>query len=259
MLLFLVFFRAQLAADGARPPANGASAPAAHWRTAVFVGVTCCAHVLATAVLTILFSTTLHGYIDIWANFLGVLAAALAGIQYLPQIWTTYHIKHVGSLSIPMMCIQTPGGFVFAMSLYLRLGWEGWSTWGIFLLTATMQGMLLAMALYYERCGSNGDDATAAAAAADDDDDEPIQRRPRRPGYLERAYSEGLEDGLPGPYTGHPERYADTPDELDRLFDREERQIAKETRPLLRPGGIGNPRRDSNYGATGGEEGEEDE
>ena len=36
-------------------------------------------------------------------------------------------------------------------------------------------------------------------------------------GALTRAYSEGLEEGLPGPYTGHPERYADTPEDLEAL------------------------------------------
>jgi hypothetical protein len=151
-----------------------------------------------------------------------------------------------------MMCIQTPGGFVFTISLYLRLGWAGWSTWGIFLLTACMQGILLIMALYYERKAA--EEAKSANSAASNgtgrDQPPPYEPRRRRPGYLERAYSEGLEDGLPGPYTSHPERYADTPDEMDRLIDREERQIAKETRPLLRPGGIGNPHRDQDYGST---------
>jgi hypothetical protein len=60
---------------------------------------------------------------------------------------------------------------------------------------------------------------------------------------------DGLEDGLPGPYTAHPERYADTLEELEQLMDREERQAAKETGPLLRPGGIGYHRK-WDYGGT---------
>lgn len=85
-----------------------------------------------------------------WANVLGVMAAVLAAIQYFPQIYTTYMLKHVGSLSIPMMCIQTPGGFLFAGSLASRLGVSGWSTWGVYLVSGTLQGVLLAMAVYYE-------------------------------------------------------------------------------------------------------------
>jgi len=86
----------------------------------------------------------------VWAYFLGVLAAVLSIIQYLPQIWTTWKLGHVGSLSIPMMLIQTPGSFVWAGSLAERLGIDGWSTWGVFLMTGCLQGSLLVMGIYYE-------------------------------------------------------------------------------------------------------------
>ena len=56
----------------------------------------------------------------------------------------------VGSLSIPMMCVQTPGGFLWSAALASRLGWEGWSAWGIYLITATMQGILLILGLFFE-------------------------------------------------------------------------------------------------------------
>ena len=49
-----------------------------------------------------------------------------------------------------MMCIQTPGSFVWVGSLYARLGWEGWSTWGIFVVTGILQGGLLCMAIGFE-------------------------------------------------------------------------------------------------------------
>lgn len=48
------------------------------------------------------------------------------------------------------MCIQTPGSFVWAGSLAARLGREGWSTWGIYLVTGCLQGVLLGMGIYYE-------------------------------------------------------------------------------------------------------------
>jgi len=78
------------------------------------------------------------------------MATALAGIQYLPQIWMTWHLGHVGSLSIPMMLIQTPGSFVWSGSLAVRLGIEGWSTWGVFLVTGCLQGCLLVMGICFE-------------------------------------------------------------------------------------------------------------
>jgi hypothetical protein len=49
-----------------------------------------------------------------------------------------------------MMCIQTPGGFMWAASLAARLGPEGWSTWSVYLLTASLQGVVLALGIYFE-------------------------------------------------------------------------------------------------------------
>lgn len=119
-------------------------------RTALLVAALTILHGLAVVIITCVLSTREKDYLAVWANMLGVMAAILAAVQYIPQIWTTYHLKHVGSLSIPMMCMQTPGGYLFATSLFLRLGWAGWSSWGIFVLTATMQGILLCLAIYYE-------------------------------------------------------------------------------------------------------------
>ena len=48
------------------------------------------------------------------------------------------------------MCIQTPGSFIWVGSLYARLGWKGWSTWGIYLVTGILQGGLLCMAIGFE-------------------------------------------------------------------------------------------------------------
>lgn len=120
------------------------------WQTALLVASLTLLHGLAVIVVTGVLSTVARESLSTWANVLGIMAALLAAVQYIPQIWTTYHLKHVGSLSIPMMCIQTPGGFVFAASLFARLGWAGWSSWGIFVLTASMQGILLYLAIYYE-------------------------------------------------------------------------------------------------------------
>lgn len=89
-------------------------------------------------------------YLGVWANVLGVTSAILATIQYLPQIRLTYTLGHVGSLSIPMMLIQTPGSFVWSASLIVRLGIAGWSTWGVFLVTGCLQGCLLGMGIYFE-------------------------------------------------------------------------------------------------------------
>ncbi|KZZ89634.1 PQ loop repeat protein [Moelleriella libera RCEF 2490] len=241
LVLFLIFFRyrdANISSDELRGESP-------RWQTAMGVGLACLAHGLVVVILTGVFTIALPNHLTAWANFLGVMAAALAAVQYFPQIWTTYHLKHVGSLSIPMMFLQTPGGLLFAASLYARLGAEGWSTWAVYLLTALMQGCVLFLAVYYE-WAARREQRQLSSVDADGLASSSSLRRPSVP----RTYSEGWERGLPGPFTGHPERYAETEDDLDDIQEREERAIARENQPLLRPGGIGNPRK--NYRSTKG-------
>lgn len=202
------------------------------WQTAVVVATVVLVHILVNIVVTAVIVLVSPSQLYSWSVFNGVLASGLAAIQYIPQIIMTYHLKHVGSLSIPMMCIQTPGGFIFAASLAVRLGWAGWSTWGIFLLTGIMQGILLSMALYYVLTGSGSADHPT---------------RPPMPRSLSRVYANGLDENTPTTYTGHPEHYAINQDQLGDILDRQESNAAAETQPLLKPGGIGNSSRTHRY------------
>lgn len=227
-VLFLVFFR--YAASNV--PEEELVGDPPRWQTALLVASLTLLHGLLVIVVTAIIETIAPQHMSLWANVLGLMAAALAAVQYIPQIWTTCHLKHVGSLSIPMMCIQTPGGFLFAGSLFARLGWSGWSSWGIFLLTAIMQGCLLYLAIYYElRSSSDGHPKSPRQARS-------------------HLHANGFDDDTPGRYTSHPEHYADNPEQLARLVDRQECDAAAETAPLLRPGGIGAPHRnyDTNRG-----------
>ncbi|KAF2859297.1 hypothetical protein K470DRAFT_219441 [Piedraia hortae CBS 480.64] len=97
-----------------------------------------------------------------WANFLGSVAGVLAAVQYVPQIWYTYRLGAVKSLSLLTMLIQVPGSFVFAFSLWLRVGWDGWSAWLVYIITGLLQGVLLSMAgRYYMRKEHNTDASDA--------------------------------------------------------------------------------------------------
>lgn len=115
----------------------------------------CILHALVTLIISVTFATRRPTALPTWANFLGILAAVLASIQYFPQIYTTLRLRCVGSLSIPMMCIQTPGSLVWAASLAAREGIKGWSIWGVLVVTACLQGTLLTMAIYFEYFGPN--------------------------------------------------------------------------------------------------------
>ena len=49
-----------------------------------------------------------------------------------------------------MMCIQTPGSFVWAVSLAMREG-TAWSSWITYVVTGILQGCLLVMCVIFER------------------------------------------------------------------------------------------------------------
>ncbi|KAG9055188.1 hypothetical protein FS842_002881 [Serendipita sp. 407] len=87
--------------------------------------------------------------IALWATFLGVLSAALAVIQYAPQLWTTWKAKTVGALSIPMMCIQTPGAVLMVTSIAIRPG-TNWTSWITYATAGVMQGSLLVMCICWK-------------------------------------------------------------------------------------------------------------
>ncbi|KAB5532772.1 hypothetical protein GE09DRAFT_1227948 [Coniochaeta sp. 2T2.1] len=225
--LFLVFFRYSTS----NVPEEELGGEAPRWQTALMVASLTLLHGLAVIIVTSILVYVGSPGLNMWAQSLGLMAAILAGIQYFPQIWTTYRLKHVGSLSIPMMCIQTPGGFLFAGSLFARLGWAGWSSWGIFLLTATMQGILLGLAINYEV------QARRDNAAANETDENGRPKSPHlTPNHL---FANGLDDDIPGRYSGHPETYADNTEQLARIIDRQDADARAERQPLLQPGGIG--------------------
>jgi hypothetical protein len=143
MLLFLIFFprptelEIETQIDERMPT----------WKEAVLVLSGSLAFFLFTFLGSIVMVYAAPSHLRGWANFLGLLGTLLAAIQYFPQIITTYRLQETGSLSIPMMCIQTPGSFVFAASLAVRLGPGGWSAWGLFIFTGLLQGCLLVMSL----------------------------------------------------------------------------------------------------------------
>lgn len=143
MLLFLIFFP--------RNPDDTESQDAnlPTWKEAIIVLALSLAFFVFAFLGSVIFVYAAPSHIRGWANFLGLLATTLAAIQYIPQIITTWRLQETGSLSVPMMCIQTPGSFVFAASLAVRLGPGGWSAWGLFIFTGLLQGILLGMSLWF--------------------------------------------------------------------------------------------------------------
>lgn len=86
------------------------------------------------------------------ATIFGMGALIVGLIQYLPQIWTTYCLKHTGSLSLITMLIQVPGGYLWCLSLATRHG-SHWSTWISLFMAATLNFILFLMGIYYNSRG----------------------------------------------------------------------------------------------------------
>jgi uncharacterized protein with PQ loop repeat len=147
LLLFVTFFPREASPNIHRASYND---PSPSFKTALSVAAICVLHAIATSAVSIYLLDVRPSKLIWWANLLGISATILASVQYFPQLWTTFRLKHVGSLSIPMMLIQTPGSFVWAGSLFARLGIDGWSAWGIYMVTGCLQGSLLGMAIHYE-------------------------------------------------------------------------------------------------------------
>lgn len=105
--------------------------------------------VFTTALLSFYFTFLKVDHLRTYANALGILGAVLASVQYIPQIYMTYKLAHVGSLSIPMMCLQVPGGALWAYTLAVRRG-TSWSTWSVYAASSALQGVLLAMCVVFE-------------------------------------------------------------------------------------------------------------
>lgn len=85
----------------------------------------------------------------LFANISGLLSTLFALLQFLPQLLTTFNVKHPGSLSVPMMMIQTPGGFLWSYTLWAQPN-SVWSSWLPYFVSAILQLLLLSMCIYFQ-------------------------------------------------------------------------------------------------------------
>jgi hypothetical protein len=56
-----------------------------------------------------------------WADVLGVAVAIFACVQWVPQVRTTYHLGHLGSLSPVSLCLMAPVSVLVAGLLYRHI------------------------------------------------------------------------------------------------------------------------------------------
>ncbi|ETI22046.1 hypothetical protein G647_06117 [Cladophialophora carrionii CBS 160.54] len=84
-----------------------------------------------------------------WADILGVAVAVFACVQWVPQVRTTYHLGHLGSLSPLSLCLMAPYTWIFGINMIIRVGLAGWSAWIVYVLVGTMQIILIVMAICF--------------------------------------------------------------------------------------------------------------
>ncbi|KAF8430474.1 hypothetical protein BGX38DRAFT_1251892 [Terfezia claveryi] len=154
ILLFMIYVPRdteilELASPSLRSWKNSLSNTHPTASTALIVSFACLVHFVVHLIFALYIAAIRPNSLVSYANFLGVQATILASVQYIPQIYTTWKLGHVGSLSIPMMCIQTPGSFVWAISLAMREG-TAWSSWITYVVTGILQGCLLAMCVMFD-------------------------------------------------------------------------------------------------------------
>lgn len=151
VLLYLVFFPRDdaEAEDLTSSTATLTTAKPAEKKDQLIVGGSIFIALLVVALISVVLVFAFPDRTQAWADLLGTVSGVLAAIQYLPQIYYTWILKDLKSLSLLTLVVQVPGAFVFAFSLWMRVGWEGWSTWLVYIVTGVLQAVLLGMALNY--------------------------------------------------------------------------------------------------------------
>jgi uncharacterized protein with PQ loop repeat len=88
-------------------------------------------------------------YVVTMSKFLGTFACFLCMAQYLPQIITTCKLRDHGSLSLLVLALQAPGGFVNSMFMWLGQG-DDWTTWVSTMASAIQQVILLTICMFFK-------------------------------------------------------------------------------------------------------------
>ena len=88
-----------------------------------------------------------HAFFRIYQEVLGIAAAILNGLVYLPQIFTLLKNQEIGSNSILMYALQTPGNLliIFYQAIMFR---APISTWLTFVIVFCQQLIILIILIY---------------------------------------------------------------------------------------------------------------
>ena len=134
---------------------------------ALRVLITACSFAFAVLLVSAIILHRFPWVAQSWANVLGVAVAVFACVQWVPQVVTTYHLGHLGSLSPVSVCLMTPVSlfllsslhtcssfldqytWIFGINMMIRVGFAGWSAWIVYVLVGSMQVILIILAISF--------------------------------------------------------------------------------------------------------------
>ncbi|KAJ7641291.1 hypothetical protein FB45DRAFT_825431 [Roridomyces roridus] len=220
-ILYMLYFPEHLKYLPESNPRKGESVRSPLWSRSILLARVTVAHFLLSALTTLIIVLASPSPLDIppppspypdpsypdpealplslarWALFLGVSSALLAAVQYIPQIASTYQAKLVGALSIPMMCVQSPGAVAMVLSIALRPG-TNWTSWVTYAVAGIMQFTLLSICIAWKmRQRRLGIDDFGVPLEAADGGLSSSYRDEEQQGDLDAASEDG-ERGVPG-------------------------------------------------------------
>jgi hypothetical protein len=94
----------------------------------IWINVLSLVHLVITGGVFAILYKVAYTRLTSYADAQGIISAVIAALQYAPQIWTTWRLRHIGSISIPWLIVQTPGGLV-ALSALVGAPGTNWTTW----------------------------------------------------------------------------------------------------------------------------------
>jgi uncharacterized protein with PQ loop repeat len=77
--------------------------------------------------------------------FLGICASLIVIVQWMPQIYTTWKLRKVGSLSMSMLVLQSIG---CVFTAYILSAHGGWEIWAPYIVAAFFQSTCLCLGFY---------------------------------------------------------------------------------------------------------------
>ncbi|KAK5686576.1 hypothetical protein LTS10_002696 [Elasticomyces elasticus] len=159
VVLFMYVYYSEEEAEaelyGRRPSVSGPNRTRRRARRAWIVLLAACGFAFAVLLISAIIGNRFPWYSQTWANMLGIALTVCACTQWIPQILTTWHLGHLGSLSLTGMCLQTPYTWIFCISMMLRVGLQGWSVWIVYVLVGSAQLVLIAMGIIFAYRPSN--------------------------------------------------------------------------------------------------------